>query len=84
LQAVVTQLFDERNGPLFTRLGSHFEREATWKQAVGEHRAVVSAIAQHNPDMARTAMNDHLDHSHQRFSAGWIHSSDPETTRSPP
>jgi len=37
LQAVVTQLFDERNSPLSAQLGSHFEREATWMQAVDEH-----------------------------------------------
>ncbi|CAM8661282.1 FadR Transcriptional regulators [Comamonadaceae bacterium] len=71
LQAVVTQLFDERNGPLFQKLGGHFEREATWKAAVDEHRAVVDAIAAHDPDMARAAMSGHLDHSHERFSAGW-------------
>jgi GntR family transcriptional repressor for pyruvate dehydrogenase complex len=71
LQAVVTQLFDERNGPLFTRLGSHFERESTWKEAVDEHRAVIEAIARHDPDMARAAMSGHLDRSHERFSAGW-------------
>jgi DNA-binding FadR family transcriptional regulator len=71
LQAVVTQLFDERKSPLFARLGSHFEREGTWKQAVDEHRAVIDAIARHDPEMARSAMIAHLDRSHQRFSAGW-------------
>ena len=71
LQAVVTQLFDERNGPMFQALGGHFEREATWQQAVDEHRAVVEAIAAQDPDMARAAMSGHLDHSHERFSAGW-------------
>ena len=81
LQAVVTQLFDERNGPLFTRLGSHFEREATWKQAVNEHSAVIDAIALHDPEMARAAMNNHLDHSHARFSAGWTTPGEPETNR---
>ena len=76
LQAVVTQLFDERNGPLFTTLGGHFEREATWKEAVDEHRAVVDAIAAHDPEMARAAMSGHLDRSHQRFSAGWTSPAD--------
>ncbi len=75
LQAVVTQLFDERNGPMFQALGGHFEREATWKAAVEEHRAVVNAIAAHDPALARAAMNGHLDHSHARFSAGWPASS---------
>lgn len=32
LQTVVHQLSDERNGPLFTPLGGHFEREATWRE----------------------------------------------------
>jgi DNA-binding FadR family transcriptional regulator len=71
LHAVVTQLFDERNGPLFTQLGSHFEGETTWRQAVDEHRAVVDAITRHDPQAARDAMNQHLDRSHERFSAGW-------------
>jgi GntR family transcriptional regulator, transcriptional repressor for pyruvate dehydrogenase complex len=83
LQAVVTQLFDERNGPLFTTLGGHFEREATWKEAVDEHRAVVQAIAAHDPDLARAAMSGHLDKSHQRFSAGWSTVADTEPNRSP-
>jgi GntR family transcriptional repressor for pyruvate dehydrogenase complex len=69
LQAVVTQLFDERNGPMFQALGGHFEREATWQQAVDEHRAVVEAIAAHDPEMARAAMSGHLDRSHGRFTA---------------
>jgi DNA-binding FadR family transcriptional regulator len=71
LQSVVTQLFDERNGLLFARLGSHFEGEASWRQAVDEHRAVVEAIAQNDPQSARDAMNSHLARSHERFSAGW-------------
>jgi len=69
LQAVVTQLFDERNGPMFQTLGGHFEREATWHQAVDEHRAVVETIIARDPDMARAAMSGHLDKSHGRFSA---------------
>lgn len=78
LLAIVTQLFDERNGPLFARLGRHFERETTWKQAVAEHRAVVRAIERHDPARARAAMTSHLEHSHERFSAGWTTSTEPE------
>jgi DNA-binding FadR family transcriptional regulator len=82
LLAVVTQLFDERNGPLFARLGSHFERETTWKQAVAEHRAVVRAIERHDPQAARKAMDSHLEHSHERFSAGWTAPAETEAHRS--
>jgi len=83
LQAVVTQLFDERNGQLFARLGSHFERETTWRQAVDEHRAVINAITQHDPEQARAAMSAHLDQSHQRFSAGWTTPVEFDPTRNP-
>jgi DNA-binding FadR family transcriptional regulator len=82
LLAVVTQLFDERNGPLFARLGSHFERETTWRQAVAEHRAVVRAIERNDAQAARQAMSHHLERSHQRFSAGWTAPTDTETPKS--
>ena len=71
LLRVVTELYDERNNPLFERLGRHFERAATWRQAVAEHRAVVSAIAAKDPARARTAMHEHLQRSHDRFGAAW-------------
>jgi DNA-binding FadR family transcriptional regulator len=71
LLAVVTTLFDERNGQLFVALGSHFERERTWRAAVAEHRAVVEAIAARAPARACEAMRGHLQGSHDRFSAGW-------------
>ncbi|HSI59710.1 MAG TPA: FadR/GntR family transcriptional regulator [Ideonella sp.] len=81
LLAVVTNLFDERNGPLFTQLGSHFEREGTWHAAVAEHRAVLKAIERHDPVRARAAMVNHLERSHDRFSAGWTTVGDAEPVR---
>jgi len=71
LLRVVIELYDERNNPLFERLGRHFERVATWRQAVAEHRAVVSAIAARDPAGARAAMHEHLQRSHDRFGAAW-------------
>jgi DNA-binding FadR family transcriptional regulator len=71
LQSVVAQLFDERNGPMFSALAGHFEGKGSWKEAVFEHRAVVDAIQRHDPEMARAAMSGHLDRSHERFSIGW-------------
>lgn len=82
LLAVVTQLFDERNGPLFAQLGSHFERERSWKQALGEHRAVVKAIAQRDPARAKAAMGGHLERSHERFSVTWTSGGEAESPRS--
>ena len=71
LLRVVTELYDERNNPLFERLGRHFERVDTWRQAVAEHRLVVSAIAAKDPARARAAMHEHLQRSHDRFGAAW-------------
>jgi DNA-binding FadR family transcriptional regulator len=71
LLRVVTELYDERNNPLFERLGRHFERVATWREAVAEHRAVVTAIAAKDPARARAAMHEHLQRSHDRFGAAW-------------
>lgn len=84
LQAVITQLFDERNSVLFERLGSHFEQATSWRAAVNEHRQVVNAIALHDPNLARAAMNRHLNDSHDRFSSGWPSSDDPETAKTLP
>src|SRR5215510_5328634 len=71
LLRVVTELYDQRNNPLFERLGRHFERADTWRQAVAEHRLVVSAIAGKDAARARAAMHDHLQRSHDRFGAAW-------------
>jgi GntR family transcriptional regulator, transcriptional repressor for pyruvate dehydrogenase complex len=71
LLRVVTELYDQRNNPLFERLGRHFERAATWRQAVAEHRLVVAAIAAKDPARARAAMHEHLQRSHDRFGVAW-------------
>lgn len=68
---VVTQLFDERNGPMFQQFGSHFEQERSWRAALAEHRAVVAAIAAGDPAAARQAMSGHLQRSHDRFAVSW-------------
>jgi DNA-binding FadR family transcriptional regulator len=71
LLRVVTQLFDERNNPLFERLGRHFENAANWRAAVAEHRRVVQAIASGDAAAARAAMREHLQRSHDRFTVNW-------------
>jgi DNA-binding FadR family transcriptional regulator len=71
LVAVVKMLWDERTGALFQQLEHHYDAPALWTAALAEHRAVVKAIAAHDPDAARTAMQRHLNHAYQRFSKGW-------------
>ncbi|MCA3186832.1 MAG: FadR family transcriptional regulator [Cupriavidus sp.] len=71
LLRLVAELFDERHNPLFAQFGNHFENAECWAAAIAEHRAVVKAIASGAPDLARAAMCDHLELSHNRFYAAW-------------
>ena len=69
LVRVVTELFDERNNPLFEQLGRHFENAKSWRAAVAEHRAVMRAVGNGEVAAARRAMQIHLQNSHDRFAA---------------
>ena len=71
LLRTVTELFDERNNPLFEQLGHHFETPPTWRLALAEHQAVIDAIARGDADAARAAMHQHLQQSHDRFAGNW-------------
>jgi GntR family transcriptional repressor for pyruvate dehydrogenase complex len=71
LLRVVTELFDERNSPLFEQLGQHFENRRSWRKAIAEHQAVLDAIAAHDASAARTSMQAHLQNSHDRFADAW-------------
>ncbi|HSV45941.1 MAG TPA: FadR/GntR family transcriptional regulator [Ramlibacter sp.] len=71
LLETVQSFWDARRGPLFERLGDHFETEASWHKAIAEHQAVLDAIAARDPAAARAAMQAHMDKSHARFSASW-------------
>jgi len=71
LSETVANYWDSRNGPIFTRLGGYFENVRSWRTAIAEHEAIRDAIAARDPDAARAAMHEHMDKSHQRFSASW-------------
>jgi len=71
LLETVQTFWDARRGPLFERLGDHFENVPSWRVAITEHEAVLQAIAAHDAAAARTAMQGHLDKAHARFSASW-------------
>lgn len=70
--AVVTNfvgaLFDQRINPYFRRLASHFENEASWREALREHLAVRDALAAGDVQAARDAMRLHIQRSAARFS----------------
>lgn len=67
----VQRFWDSRRGPLFERLGGHFETVESWRSAIEEHEAILDAIRRHDPAAARLAMHAHMDKSHTRFSVSW-------------
>lgn len=71
LMRVVTELYDERQNPLFERLGRHFEDSASWRIAADEHRAVAAAVDAGDAAAARAAMLAHLELTQERFAAAW-------------
>ena len=71
LSETVQTFWDARRGPLFERLGDHFETVPSWRKAISEHELVLEAIAAHDANAARAAMQHHLDKAHARFSASW-------------
>jgi GntR family transcriptional regulator, transcriptional repressor for pyruvate dehydrogenase complex len=68
---VIKTLWDERTGPLYKQLEHHYDSPGLWETAMGEHRAVLKAIAAHDPVAAKTAMQRHLNMAYKRFSKGW-------------
>jgi GntR family transcriptional regulator, transcriptional repressor for pyruvate dehydrogenase complex len=71
LLRTVAELYDMRNSPLFEQFGQHFENAQSWRTAVAEHRAIVQALAAHDPDAARAAMHQHLQRSHDSYAEAW-------------
>lgn len=71
LVLVVKMLWEERTGPLYKQLEHHYDSAELWEAALAEHRAVVKAIAAHEPIAARAAMQRHLNQAYKRFSTGW-------------
>ena len=71
LLRTVAELYDMRNSPLFEQFGQHFESTDSWRTAVTEHRAIVQALAAHDPQAARVAMHQHLQRSHDSYAEAW-------------
>jgi DNA-binding FadR family transcriptional regulator len=71
LLETVQTFWDARRGPLFEKLGDHFESVPSWRKAIAEHELVYQAIRAHDGTAARDAMRQHLDKAHARFSASW-------------
>src|SRR4030095_6917043 len=68
LVAVVKVLWGERTGDVDKQLEHHYDSPALWIAAMAEHRAVLKAIAAHDADGARSAMERHPTTTYNRFS----------------
>ena len=68
---MVRALWEERGGPLFSKLQHHFDTPKSWAAAIREHTAIYEAIRKHDPDAARTAMHFHMAQASKRFSKSW-------------
>ena len=78
LASLVEQLFDARMGVLFSRLANYFDTQATWEQAIKEHRAVLRAVKAQDPERARLAMRHHMERAYKRFSVSWLKNAEPQ------
>lgn len=71
LVETVQRFWDSRRGPLFEKLGGHFETVDAWRAAIAEHGAILQAVKNRDAGAARAAMHEHMDRSHSRFSVSW-------------
>ena len=77
LSETVQTFWDSRRGPVFERLGGHFESVRSWRSAIAEHELIIDAIGLRDAAAARAAMHKHMDRSHARFSASWRRANQP-------
>jgi len=71
LTETVQGFWESRHGAIFARMIDYFETMESWQAAIGEHELILDAIAARDPAAARSAMHEHMDKFHQRFSASW-------------
>lgn len=69
LVGTVAYLWEQR-GRLWNRLKEHFQTEELRKETLKDHRRIFSAIANHDPAAARSAMRAHLERVTRTFSRG--------------
>jgi DNA-binding FadR family transcriptional regulator len=71
LVLVVQTLWDQRMGPLYRGLERKLEYPKMAAETVREHHAIVSAIVRRDSRAARSAMQRHMDKTHQRYIKEW-------------
>ena len=71
LVLLVETLWDQRMGPLYRALERKLEYPMMATDTIREHKAIVAAIARHDPRAARSAMHHHMDGTMKRYSKDW-------------
>lgn len=69
LVRLVGELFDERHGPISSKLSAQAESTLTWTDALHEHEAIYRMLERRDVLMAQTAMRSHLNASQRRWVA---------------
>ena len=67
LTRLVAELFDGRQGVILAKLSTKFERSDTWRVALLEHEAILSALDAADALRAEVAIRTHLHNSAERW-----------------
>ncbi len=67
LPPITEMLWDQRRGDLWTQIERHFQHAGAAMRTLSDHEAIVVAIAAHDPDAARAAMQRHLNRVAREF-----------------
>ncbi|MBS2021563.1 MAG: FadR family transcriptional regulator [Deltaproteobacteria bacterium] len=71
LASVVELLWDQGRGKMWRQMEKHFQTPALRAATLRDHRAIVDAIAEGDPEAARAAMKKHLSRVAREFTRGW-------------
>jgi len=71
LVLIVQTLWDQRVGPLYRALERKLDAPALVAETLGEHQAIVDAVAKGDARAARTAARRHMDMTKKRCSKEW-------------
>jgi DNA-binding FadR family transcriptional regulator len=71
LQAVVEDLWDRGRGAMWRLMEQHFRTPLLQAATIADHRAILQAVAAHDPREARNAMRAHLKRVDSEFARGW-------------